>query len=341
MPMVTTSQLRPFVSVVIPAYNEQRYIRECLDSVFAQDYPSDRVEVIVVDGHSTDGTAGVVRSEYPRVMLLENRERIVPISMNMGVRAARGEYIVRLDVHARYPSTYISYLIANAKELGADNVGVCCKTLPANGTSKARAIAIALSTRFGMGDSQFRLGVDRIKEVDTVPFGCYRREVFDEIGLYDEELIRNQDDELNARLIKHGGKIFLLPGLEVEYYARGSVGKLARMFYQYGLFKPLANRKVVAIQTVRQLVPLFFVAYLVALFVLLLFRPSWFFIPSLPLLLYLLLDSVCSACEARKGTIFLWLMLVYPVVHVSYGVGYWHGVLKNFLHLPYAVTSSR
>ncbi len=341
MPMVTTSQLRPFVSVVIPAYNEQRYIRECLDSVFAQDYPSDRVEVIVVDGHSTDGTAGVVRSEYPRVMLLENRERIVPISMNMGVRAARGEYIVRLDVHARYPSTYISYLIANAKELGADNVGVCCKTLPANGTSKAKAIAIALSTRFGMGDSQFRLGVDRIKEVDTVPFGCYRRGVFDEIGLYDEELIRNQDDELNARLIKHGGKIFLLPGLFVQYYARDTVSKVSKMFYQYGLFKPLGNKKVGAVTTVRQLVPFAFVTYLLFLVVLLPIRPSFTLVFLQPLEIYVLLDLLYSVHVTKSFREYAWLILIYPMVHVSYGLGYWHGIFKILFRRPFSVTSNR
>lgn len=331
----------PLVSVVIPVYNEQRYIRECLDSVFAQDYPIDRVEVIVVDGHSTDSTAAIIRSEYPKVVLLENPERIVPISMNVGIRAAKGEYIVRLDAHALYPSDYISYLITNAVALSADNVGVCCQTLPANSTVKAKAIAIALSTKFGMGNSQFRIGTDRIRRVDTVPFGCYHRSVFERIGLYDEELVRNQDDEFNARLIKKGGKIFLLPGLVVKYYARDTVRKVSKMFYQYGLFKPLGNKKAGRVQTARQLVPFFFVAYLALLVVFLSIFPAMALVLLVPLLLYCLVDFAYSAYVAKSFRVFVWLVVIYPVVHTSYGGGYWHGIIKIFLHLPFIVSSSR
>lgn len=339
--MSTQTLSFPLVSVVIPVYNEQRYIRECLDSVLAQDYPIDRVEVIVVDGRSTDSTAEIIRLEYPKVVLLENPERIVPISMNVGIRAAKGEYVVRLDAHALYPSDYLSYLITNAVALSADNVGVCCQTLPANSTVKAKAIAIALSTKFGMGNSQFRIGTDRIRRVDTVPFGCYHRSVFERIGLYDEELVRNQDDEFNARLIKKGGKIFLLPGLVVKYYARDTVRKVSKMFYQYGLFKPLGNKKVGAVTTVRQLVPFAFVTYLLLLVVLLPILPSYSLVFLLPLGVYLLLDLLYSVYVTESFREYAWLILIYPIVHVSYGLGYWHGIFKILSGRPFSVTSNR
>lgn len=339
--MSTQTLSFPLVSVVIPVYNEQRYIRECLDSVLAQDYPIDRVEVIVVDGRSTDSTAEIIRLEYPKVVLLENPERIVPISMNVGIRAAKGEYVVRLDAHALYPSDYLSYLITNAVALSADNVGVCCQTLPANSTVKAKAIAIALSTKFGMGNSQFRIGTDRIRRVDTVPFGCYHRSVFERIGLYDEELVRNQDDEFNARLIKKGGKIFLLPGLVVKYYARDTVRKVSKMFYQYGLFKPLGNKKVGAVTTVRQLVPFAFVTYLLLLVVLLPILPSYSLVFLLPLGVYLLLDLLYSVYVTGSFREYAWLILIYPIVHVSYGLGYWHGIFKILSGRPFSVTSNR
>ena len=339
--MDTTTSFFPFVSVVIPAYNEQRYIADCLNSVFAQDYPAHLMQVIVVDGNSTDSTARIVRSEYPQVTLLENPKRIVPISMNLGIRAAEGEYIVRLDVHAQYPSGYISYLIENAVELKADNVGVCCQTLPANSTVKAKAIATALSTKFGMGNSQFRIGTDRVRRVDTVPFGCYHRSVFERIGYYDEELVRNQDDEFNARLTKKGGRIFLLPGLVVRYYARDTVKKVSRMFYQYGLFKPLGNKKVGAVTTVRQLVPFAFVTYLLLLVVLLPILPSFTLVFLLPLGMYILLDFLYSAFVTESFREYAWLILIYPVVHVSYGLGYWHGIFKILFGRPFSVTSNR
>lgn len=339
--MSTQTLSFPLVSVVIPVYNEQRYIRECLDSVLAQDYPIDRVEVIVVDGRSTDSTAEIIRLEYPKVVLLENPERIVPISMNVGIRAAKGEYVVRLDAHALYPSDYLSYLITNAVALSADNVGVCCQTLPANSTVKAKAIAIALSTKFGMGNSQFRIGTDRIRRVDTVPFGCYHRSVFERIGLYDEELVRNQDDEFNARLIKKGGKIFLLPGLVVKYYARDTVRKVSKMFYQYGLFKPLGNKKVGAVTTVRQLVPFAFVTYLLLFVVLLPILPSYSLVFLLPLGVYLLLDLLYSVYVTGSFREYAWLILIYPIVHVSYGLGYWHGIFKILSGRPFSVTSNR
>ncbi len=182
----------------------------------------------------------------------------------MGIAAARGTVIVRMDAHVEYPRNYLSSLVGLLEQSGADNVGGVVQTLPANDSPIARAIACGMSHPLGVGNSHFRIGAAEDRWVDTVPFGCYRREVFDRIGLFDEELVRNQDDELNLRLIKHGGRILLSPRIVSKYFARDSLPKLWRMYYQYGYFKPLVVRKLGGVMTARQLLPPLFVLCLFA-----------------------------------------------------------------------------
>ena len=197
------------ISVICPIYNEERYIGKCIDSVLEQDYSKEDMEVLFVDGMSTDRTREIVveyAGRYPFVRLLDNPGRIVPAALNIGIGAAKGEVIIRLDAHAIYPKNYFSVLVRKLNELRADSVGGVCRTLPVRDTSVCRAIAMALSSSFGMGNSYFRIGATKEMCVDTVPFGCFRREVFDKIGLFDEELVRNQDDEFNGRIVKNGGQ---------------------------------------------------------------------------------------------------------------------------------------
>ena len=254
---------RPAVSVVIPCRNEERYIGPCLDSLLECDYPLDRLEVLVVDGMSDDRTRDIVRqyaADHSFIRLVDNPKRITPCAMNAGVLAALGDVIMPMGAHAVYTQRYISRLVEALLETGADNVGGVLVTLPADDTATARALAIALSHPFGVGNSYFRIGARERRIVDTVPFGCYRKEVFQRIGLFDEELVRNQDDELNGRLVRAGGRIMLVPEVESRYYARGSFGQVARMFFQYGYFKPLAAWKVGRVTSLRQVVPAAFVA---------------------------------------------------------------------------------
>ena len=250
------------ISVICPIYNEEKYIARCVESILEQDYPQDDMEVLFMDGMSTDRTRDILAryvAQYPFIRVEDNPERIVPYAMNRGIEVSRGDVIIRLDAHAFYPKNYFSTLVRSLNELHADNVGAVCKTLPARQTWICKAIATVLSSAFGMGNSYFRIGVREVTLVDTVPFGCYPRRVFNEVGLYDVELVRNQDDELNARIIQHGGKIYLLPDLVVEYYARDTIKKTYRMFYQYGLYKPLVNKKLGTPATIRQFVPVAFV----------------------------------------------------------------------------------
>ena len=181
------------ISVICPIYNEEKYIGKCIDSILRQDYPKEDMEVLLVDGMSTDKTREIVLSycaDYPFIRLLDNPRKIVPYAMNIGIQAAKGDIVIRLDAHAIYPDNYFSELVAKLYELHADNVGAVCRTLPADDSPKCKAIAAALSSPFGMGNSYFRIGAKEIMQVDTVPFGCYRKEVFDKIGLYDTDLIR-------------------------------------------------------------------------------------------------------------------------------------------------------
>jgi glycosyltransferase involved in cell wall biosynthesis len=325
---------RPRVSIVMPCRNEAAYIGPCLDSILATDYPLDLVEVLVADGRSDDGTREIVErcvARHPCVRLLDNPARITPAALNTAIRAATGDIIIRMDAHGVYPRDYVVRLVAALLETGADNVGGVVLTLPADATPRARAIALAFAHPLGVGNAYFRIGVPGRRWVDTVPFGCFRRELFDRIGMFDEELIRNQDDEFNMRLIGRGGRVLLLPDVVSRYYARRSIGAVARMFYQYGYFKPLVARKVERIMT-RQLVPPLFVLSLVATSVLGIWMPAARALLAGIVGTYVALLLTGSALTIRKHGVrcAAALAAVFAVMHVGYGVGYLRGVIDHW-----------
>ncbi len=325
------------VSVIIPVRNEADTIIGTLDNIVSQDYPKDRFEVIVADGMSDDGTTQLIE-EYSKknkqVTLILNENRIVPTGLNLTLSIAKGEVIVRMDAHSFYPSNYISTLVEALYRYDVANVGCVIDTIPGVDTRMGKSIAIALSSTFGVGNSLFRTGVSKPVYVDTVPFGCFKREVFDSIGLFDEELVRNQDDEFNARMIKSGYKILLIPDIGCSYQARTSLKDLSRMLYQYGLFKPLVNKKIGDVATVRQLIPLFFVIYLSIGSVLSLFSSIVSILYLLGLLFYMLVDtlfSVRQSTEKRDLLLIPYLFITYPVMHFSYGLGYIIGLWRLFV----------
>ena len=335
------------LSVIVPIYNEEKYISKCIDSILEQDYPKNDLEVILVDGMSTDKTREIVAeytAKYPFIRLIDNPKKIVPYAMNSGIQASKGDIIIRLDGHVEYPNNYFSALVKNLKALDADNVGALCETLPCGPSAKELAIAEALSSSFGMGNSYFRIGCDEVRQVDTVPFGCFKREVFDKVGVYDNELIRNQDDELNGRIIKSGGKIYLIPSIVTKYFARDKIGKVKKMFYQYGLYKPLVNKKLGAPATIRQFFPLVFVLGLI--FGAMLSCISWIIAVMYlsVMVLYLLLAcyfTFKSVKKTGKISLFLYQPLTYLTVHVSYGWGYLVGIYKILMHKPFNAESNR
>ena len=333
----------PLVTIVVPCRNEERYIVECLDSILACDYPSDRLEVLVVDGMSDDGTRAVLAdyaARNPLVRMLDNPRRITPVALNLAIRAARGEVIVRMDAHVVYPRNYVSRLVAALDEFGADNVGAVLRTLPANQTAMGKAIAIGMSHPFGVGTSYFRIGTDQPRWVDTIAFFCIRRSTFDRVGMFDEELIRHQDGEFNARLIKSGGRILLIPDVVSYYYARATLRQVGRMFYQYGYFKPLVAKKLGRFMTVRQLIPPGFVlGLLVTGVAALLWKPALIAF-GLVAGSYagIVLGSAVQTALKQGPAVGAALAAVLPVIHVSYGVGFWRRVVE--LLLPSRRTSA-
>jgi glycosyltransferase involved in cell wall biosynthesis len=326
----------PMVSIVIPCRNEQGYIASCLDSILGSEYPQDRMEILVADGRSSDRTREILAryaATHPAIVLLDNAQGTTPAGLNVGIQAASGDIIIRMDAHVFCPPDYIRRLVDGLQESGADNVGGVLETVPAEDTPIANAIALGISHRFGVGNSYFRVGTRERREVDTVPFGCFRREVFQRVGLFDEELVRNQDDELNFRLITRGGRVLLFPDVVCRYFARRSLGQLARMYYQYGYFKPLVARKVGRVMTLRQLVPTLLIVALLGLAALSLWLPLARRGFALLALTYGLGVLVCSLGAAPRHGLpcATALIAVFPTLHFSYGFGFLRGIRDHFL----------
>jgi glycosyltransferase involved in cell wall biosynthesis len=324
----------PFVSVIIPSYNEEKFITRVLDNVVEQDYPNDRLEVIAVDGNSEDITRELILAkakEYPIIKLLMNENQYVPFALNLGISNSRGEVIIIMGSHSSYPVNYISLLVESLYKLNTDNVGGILINSATDTSLKSSAIAKVLSSIFGVGPSYFRIGSKNIIKVDTVPFGCYHRSVFDRIGLFDEELIRNQDDEFNARLIKHGGSIHLIPEVKITYYTRDSVKALWKMYFQYGLFKPLVNIKLKRASSLRQFFPPAFVLFLLFSIALSYFSPLILYGLIGVCSIYLITDLLFTlkiVLESRRPLFLMFLPWLFPILHLAYGIGYLTGILK-------------
>lgn len=257
---------QPFVTVLVPVRNEEAHLGQCLSSITECNYPQDRLEVLVIDGRSTDRTRVIVENFTARfkfMQLIDNPSGIVPKALNIGIKTAKGDIIIRMDAHAEYPSDYISKCVKWLLSSGADNVGGQLVVRPGADDLASKAIALVLSHPFGVGDALYRIGTSRPRWVDTVPFGTYHRELFEQVGTFDEDLVRNQDDEFNHRVTRHGGRILLIPDIVSYYYARESLSKLYRQFFQYGYWKVRVLQKHRMPSTWRQLIPAMLILALV------------------------------------------------------------------------------
>jgi len=324
----------PLVSVVVPIRNEARSINECLTAVLNQDYPAEQIELVVVDGLSDDGTREILKrlsGLEKRITVIDNPRRIFPTGVNVGIRHAKGDLVLILGGHATLPLNYIRECVACLTKENADCVGGAMDSVGIGHESEG--IALAMGSRFGVGGSGFRTqGPTHVAiPTDTVPFGLFRREVFQRVGLFNEAMVRHQDYELNYRLRRAGGKILLLPWLRVQYYVRSGLKALFKQYWQYGIWK---GRFVCAYPKSlkpRHVIPPVFVGALavgaVSCF-------AWNFglvFTGLLLVAYLsFLFYAAAQLSVRKD----WRLA--PVVtiaiaflHVSWGAGFWVGLARG------------
>ncbi len=327
------------VSVVMPIRNEEKYIRRCLLSLLAQDYPQENSEWIFVDGESTDRTKEIIaefQTAHPTLIrVLDNPRKIVPCAMNIGIEASRGKYIVRLDAHSEYANDYISKCVHYLATTDADNVGGIVQTKSRN--RRGAAIAMMLSSRFGVGNSHFRTNGSS-GYVDTVPYGAFRREVFRRCGGYDERLVRNQDNEINYRIRKSGGKVYLAHDIQSTYYCRDSLRGIADMAMRNGNWNVVTMKMCPGSMGVRHFVPLAFVLSLLGLTVLSCFFWLFRWMLCAELILYLSLDIFFSAKQAKSFSQWLRLLYLFPFFHISYGIGSLIGLGRWFrkeYRMPY------
>ncbi len=309
------------VSVIIPLFNEERYISNLIHSLAKQTYPVANMEWIFIDGNSDDRTVALIEKymanpKYP-IILLHNYKRKTPYALNMAIEKAKGKYIIRLDAHSYFYPNYIEKCVYYLDTTDADNVGGIAET-EAEGF-KGQAIAKMLSTKLGVGGSDFRVGEGN-RFVDTVPFGAFRREVFNRVGLFNPKLLRSEDNDMNSRIRQSGGKIWLAEDIRFKYYCRDTFKGILKMGLQNGnalFFTLKENPKAMS---VRHFIPFLFLLSLLIMPLLILLIPYIGYVFLFELFLYFTLDVFFSFCNKtpQYGLITLWL---YPTFHIVYGFG--------------------
>ncbi len=319
----------PTISVVIPCRNEEKYIRECVLSVLQSNYPDHLLEVVVCDGRSTDETpriVGALAEQNANVKYLVNERQTTPFALNLGIRHSGGDYVMILGGHAALEPGFLAHCI---EVFEADETLGCVGGLLDNVYENplSAVIAKAMSSPFGVGSAHFRTG---LKEgyVDTVAFGVYKRSVFNQTGLFDEELTRNQDDEFNFRVIRAGYKIWLTNKARLKYYVRASFPKLWKQYYQYGYWKVYVNVKHRTVTSIRQLIPLFFVLFLVLGGITSLFHWYARFAWLAGLLVYGIGALVAAGRQSGSLTDIFKIVYTFVILHTGYGWGYLRGIME-------------
>jgi glycosyltransferase involved in cell wall biosynthesis len=324
----------PFVSVVVPSRNEKGFISGCLDSIIANDYPKDKMEIIAVDGMSEDSTREIIKAyeaKYSYIHALDNPKKILAAAWNIGINNSTGAVIMAMNAHASFNHNYISTCVRYLREYNADYAGGIIKTVPRNDGIPDSAIAAALSHPFGVGDSYFRTGTDKPRWADTAAFGGYRRDVFQRAGLYNEDLTRSQDMEFHLRLKKIGAKILLVPDMVCTYYTRADIRSFLRDSFVNGFWTvyPLQFSRIAV--SLRHLVPLVFVVSLTGLFAL-------SFVHSLFLGAFIVLGGLYMAVSLyfsasialrEKKLVYVVLMpVIFALLHFLYGFGTWFALCR-------------
>lgn len=319
----------PDISIIIPCRNEVHFIDRCLASVFSFEPVPNGYEVLVVDGQSTDGTLSRLdrwAEAHAQLRILKNPARIVPTAMNIGIRAAAGRYIVRLDAHSEYPANYLRLCLETIERTQADNAGGLFITIPRGGSPEARLVQALTTHKFGVGNAGYRLNAAE-GYADTVPYGCYRREVFERLGGYDERLVRNQDYEFNRRLLKSGGHIWCNPDIHIHYYNQGSLKGLLRQAAFTGQWNPWMWHVAPYAFALRHAIPGVFVLGLLGGAALARLTPWGQALLALALAAYFSLALVSAGQQARRSG--WWMLPILPFLFFAYHVAYGAGILTG------------
>lgn len=321
------------VSVIIPCRNEKDYIERTVKNLYGSDFHMGRVEILIIDGMSDDGTAEIYEKlckDHQNLKVIENTNKTTPFAFNIGIKNSHGQFI--LIVGARHIISK-NYITGCLDVLSGDNTiaGVGGKVINLYEDDISRGVSMAMNSPFGVGGGNFRVS-DTSGSVDTVGTPMYRREIFEEVGLFDEELSRNQDDEFNYRVIKAGYKIWLNCDINISYYVRSGVYKLFKQYLQYGYWKVYVNRKLKTVTTIRQLFPILFVLFLLLYPLVLLINSTLFLFYPLIVFLYIVITlfySVKASSGLNKFTLIT--ALSFLSLHFGYGVGYLEGIIDFLL----------
>jgi len=322
----------PFISVIMSVRDEAGSIHETLASLASQDYPKERTEIIIADGMSADGTRAVIDNfalSHPQVNLqvINNPNRIVPSGLNRAIRAAHGDIILRVDGHTTLPKDYLRACTETLVNTRVENVGG--RMLAVGRTPFGEAAAAAASSPFGVGGAYFHYG-SQPKWVDTVYLGAWPKEVFRAYGLFDEEMVRDQDDEFNYRLRSLGGRIWFNPKIFATYSPRDSFPKLFKQYFQYGFWKVRVLQKHPKQMSLRQFAPPVFVLSLVCA-ILLALTASWGWYMLVSLAGAYFLASLAASIVAGKGkkpAVAMLLPLAFAAIHLGYGLGFLVGLVR-------------
>lgn len=334
-PTISDFNAYPIASIIAPCCNEKKHISGFIECLVNQDYPHKNLEVIIADGMSNDGTREILEqicSQYEHIRIINNPLKIVSTALNMAIREARNDIIIRMDIHTEYAPDYVSKCVETLLRTGAGNVGGPARTKAI--TFLQKSIAVAYHSPYAVGGA--RSHFDHIEgEVDTVYLGCWYKETLLKIGLFDEEFVRNQDDELNFRIKEAGLKIWQNPAIKSWYIPRNNLMDLFKQYYQYGFWKFKVIRKHSQPASLRHLVPGIFVFTCLVLALMVPFLPiiKGFLLTVLASYLLFLITGSFSICKKSTWKYFPILPLILAIYHIAYGVGFLNGMLANFLGL--------
>lgn len=324
------------VSIIVPCLNEEKRIRSLLDAIYAQTYPMELIDVTISDGFSKDNTRTIIQdfqNSHPslRIKIIDNTVGTIPAGLNFAINHSQGEIILRLDAHsAPYPD-YVENSVRCLAENKGDNAGGIWEIKPGAETWIAKSISRAASHPLGVGDAYYRLAASA-GIVDTVPFGCYRRKLIESIGMYDETLLANEDYELNVRIRKYSGKIWLDPAIRSIYYSRPDLVSLAKQYFRYGFWKYKMLRRYPQTLRWRQALPPLFVSGLIITFLLAIAKSSFGWLLLVEFLAYfglLIAGSLKTAISIKEYFMILGIPLSIACMHFSWGSGFLASIFSD------------